>query len=213
MSNGLPDDFATLRKRMVDEQLIGRGIRNKRILDVMRNIPREKFVNESEKDRSYFDGPLPIAHGQTISQPYIVAYMTEMLELSGDEKVLELGTGSGYQTAVLAELSKDIYTVELIPELAERSQRLLTDEFGYENIKFLTGNGVIGWEEYAPYQRIMITAAPEEFPESLFDQLEEGGIIIAPVGRYFQNIRKYRKLGGEISRTDLIAVSFVPFIT
>ncbi len=212
MGSGITDETAVQRKRMVEEQLIGRGIRDKRVLDVMGKLPREKFVRECVKERSYFDGPLPIEYGQTISQPYIVAYMTEMLELSAEENVLELGTGSGYQTAVLAELSSEVYTVELIPELAENSEKLLKDELGYGNVHFRTGNGVAGWEEFAPFQKIIVTAAPEEFPELLFNQLDEGGIIITPVGRYFQNLVKYEKSKGEIIKTVLIAVSFVPFI-
>ena len=212
MSENFNDIFSEQRRRMLSEQLTSRGIEDKRVLEVMGKVPREEFVAPGERARSYFDGPLPIGNGQTISQPYIVAYMTEMLELTGSENILELGTGSGYQTAVLAEIAEEISTIELIPDLADRSEELLTKKLGYTNIRFKTGNGAEGWSEYAPYKRIIVTAAPEEFPESLFDQLEEGGMIIAPVGGYFQNLIKYEKINGEIIKTGLIAVSFVPLI-
>lgn len=191
---------------------MSRGVCDERVLAAMGKVEREKFIPVNEAARSYNDCPLPIGCGQTISQPYIVAYMTELLELSESEKVLELGTGSGYQTAVLAELASQVFTVELIPELADRSRELLIGELGYSNISLKTGNGAAGWGEHAPFTRIIVTAAPENFPESLFLQLEEGGIIIAPVGSYFQNIIKYKKEGGRIVKTALIAVSFVPLI-
>lgn len=204
--------FSEERREMLSEQLISRGIEDKRVLEVMGKVPREEFVAPGERVRSYCDGPLPIGNGQTISQPYIVAYMTEMLELTGSENILELGTGSGYQTAVLAEIVKEVSTIELIPELAGRSEELLTKKLGYTNIRFKIGNGAEGWNEYAPFKRIIVTAAPEVFPELLFDQLEEGGMIIAPVGGFSQNLMKYKKINGEILRTGLIAVSFVPLI-
>ena len=212
MSRNFSEIFSEQRKKMLIEQLIPRGIEDVKVLEVMGKIPREEFVKTKEKVRSYFDGPLPIGNNQTISQPYIVAYMTEMLELTGNENVLELGTGSGYQTAVLAEIAEEVSTIELIPELADIAEELLTREFGYTNIRFKTGNGAEGWNEYAPYNRIIVTAAPVEFPELLFDQLAEGGIIIAPVGGYTQNLMKYQKMNGEIIQTGLIAVSFVPLI-
>jgi len=213
MSHGFNDIFSEQRRKMVIEQLIPRGISDNNVLKIMEKVRRDEFVSLGEKARSYYDGPLPIGCGQTISQPYIVAYMTEMLKLTGKEKVLELGTGSGYQTAVLAELAEKIFTVELISDLAERAEDLLSGKFRYTNIKFKKGNGAEGWSDYAPYDRIIVTAAPEKFPEALFEQLAEGGIIIAPVGGYYQNIRKYEKKDGEILQTELIAVSFVPLIT
>jgi len=212
MSGNFSEIFAEQRRKMISEQLISRGIEDRLVLEVMGKVPREEFVAPGEQVRSYFDGPLPIGNGQTISQPYIVAYMTEMLELTGRENILELGTGSGYQTAVLAEIADEVSTIELIPELAGRSEELLTKKFGYRNIRFKTGNGADGWNEFAPYKRIIVTAAPEEFPESLFDQLEDGGMIIAPVGGFSQNLIRYKKINGEIIRTGLIAVSFVPLI-
>jgi len=212
MEEGIGKVFASERERMVDEQLIPRGVRDQGVLAAMRKVERERFVPPGESARSYLDGPLPIGSGQTISQPYIVAYMTELMELRGGEKVLELGTGSGYQTAVLAEMGADTYTVERIPQLAERAEKLLRDEMGYPNIQFRTGNGAEGWAEHAPFDRIIVTASPEEFPESLFRQLGEGGIIISPVGGFFQNIVKFEKKGGKILKSVQIAVSFVPLV-
>lgn len=212
MSGNFSELFLEQRGKMIEEQLVSRGIKDKRVLEVMGKVQREEFVIGSDRVRSYFDGPLPIGNGQTISQPYIVAYMTEMLELTGSENILELGTGSGYQTAVLAEMAEKVSTIELLPELALRAKKLLTKKLGYKNVRFKTGNGAEGWSEHAPFNRMIVTAAPEKFPESLFDQLDEGGIIITPVGGYFQNIKKFRKSGGTISQTELIAVSFVPLI-
>ncbi|MEN8222360.1 MAG: protein-L-isoaspartate(D-aspartate) O-methyltransferase [Acidobacteriota bacterium] len=212
MSDSFGDVFSNQRNKMVTGQLVSRGVSDERVLAAMGKVEREKFVPVSEAVRSYNDGPLPIGRGQTISQPYIVAYMTELLELSENEKILEVGTGSGYQTAVLAEIVEEVFSVELIPELAEKARELLIGELGYTNIRLKTGNGAAGWSEHAPYSRIIVTAAPESFPESLLGQLDEGGIIIAPVGSYFQNIIKYEKKDGEIIETVLIAVSFVPLI-
>lgn len=206
------NNYSVARKDMVDLQLKSRGIQNKLVLETMGKVPREKFVSESERTRSYTDGPLPIGHGQTISQPYIVAYMTEALELKGDEKVLELGTGSGYQTAVLAEIVKEVYSVELLQGLSSRAENLLKNEMGYKNISFLSGNGSNGWSEHSPYDRIIVTAAPQRFPEKLFEQLAEGSIAIAPIGDYFQTLIKYEKNRGKITSTSLLPVSFVPFI-
>ncbi len=212
MSSNFDRMFSENRGRMLTEQLISRGINDERVLDAMGRIPREKFVPRNEIARSYYDCPLPIGNGQTISQPYIVAYMTELLELGRSERILEIGTGSGYQTAVLAEISNEVFTIELIPKLADKAKELLVKRSGYKNIRFKTGKGVDGWNEYAPYKKIIFTAAPEEFPESIFSQLDEGGIIVAPVGGSFQKIIKYVKRDGIILQTELIAVSFVPFI-
>jgi protein-L-isoaspartate(D-aspartate) O-methyltransferase len=154
---------------------------------------------------------LPIGKGQTISQPYIVAYMTELLELKGTETVLELGTGCGYQTAVLAEIAAHVYTVEVIEALSLAAEVLLR-RLNYNNISYKIGNGREGWEEYSPYDRIMLTAAPAHFPKNLFDQLLEGGIVVAPVGDYFQRMVRYRKEKGKIKEEALIGVSFVPFV-
>lgn len=174
MSEGFGEVFSRQRNKMVVEQLVSRGVSDERVLAAMGKVEREKFVPINQAARSYQDGPLPIGWGQTISQPYIVAYMTEQLELSNNEKVLELGTGSGYQTAILAELTTEVFTVELVPELAKISRELLTRELGYKNIRFKTGNGAEGWSEHAPFTRIIVTAAPESFPEILIGQLDEG---------------------------------------
>jgi protein-L-isoaspartate(D-aspartate) O-methyltransferase len=208
----MKDAYQRQRELMVEGQIRSRGVRDQLVLDAMLKVPRHMFVPSIEKGSSYSDGPLPIGHGQTISQPYIVAYMTEMLEMKGDEKVLELGTGCGYQTAILAEIASEVYTIEIVKELGMRAQELLTETFDYVNIFFKFANGREGWEEYAPFDRIIITAAPARFPENLFDQLAEGGVAVAPVGDYFQRLVKYWKKGGKIKSSPLIGVSFVPFV-
>jgi protein-L-isoaspartate(D-aspartate) O-methyltransferase len=206
------DSYRRQRELMVENQIRSRGIRDKKVLDAMLKVPRHLFVSDYEKSSSYSDGPLPIGNGQTISQPYIVAYMTDMLDLKGDEKVLELGTGCGYQTAVLAEIAGEVYTIEVIEALSRAAQKLLTQTFAYTNISFKFANGRDGWQEYAPFDRIIITAAPERFPEELFPQLAEGGIAVAPVGDYFQRLVRYWKKDGKIKSEALIGVSFVPFV-
>ncbi len=197
---------------MVESQIRNRGITDSRVLAAMTRVPRDLFIPQPEQVSSYYDGPLPIGFGQTISQPYIVAYMTELLELTGAETVLEIGTGSGYQTAILAEVIRQVYTVEIVSQLHQRAQGLLTDELGYTNIKFKCENGRKGWPGYAPYDRILVTAAPDELPSGLFDQLKEGGVAIAPIGGYFQKMIKYRKVEGKIENESLIGVSFVPLV-
>lgn len=196
----------------MDTQIRSRGITDPRVLTAMRKIRRDLFVPEAELASSYYDGPLPIGFGQTISQPYIVAYMTDILELTGSETVLEIGTGSGYQTAVLAEIVQEVYTLEVVCQLQRRAQKLLTGELGYTNITFKCENGRKGWPEYAPYDRILVTAAPDKIPVGLFDQLQEGGILVAPIGSYFQKMVKYRKVGANIENESLIGVSFVPLV-
>ncbi len=206
------DDFDIQRRAMVDGQLRSRGIRSAAVLRAMAEIPRHLFVPEAERANSYVNGPLPIGFGQTISQPYIVAYMTEALELRGGETVLEIGTGSGYQTAVLASIAARVYTVELIPELGAAARQRLTAVLNYRNIQFRTGRGQEGWPEFAPYERMIMTAAPSQFPAALFDQLDEGGIAIAPVGDNDQRLVRYQKQNGRIESSDLIGVVFVPLI-
>jgi len=166
---------------MVEEQLVGRGILDTRVLEVMRKVPREQFVQEALRDRAYGDHPLPIGEGQTISQPYMVALMTSLLELTGTEKVLEIGTGSGYQTAVLAELSRRVCSVERIPSLAARARATL-EALGYTNVWIRIANGTVGWPDEAPFDRILITAAAPAVPPPLFDQLAEGGRMVLPIG-------------------------------
>ena len=166
---------------MVEEQLVGRGITDERVLGAMRKIPRHRFVEEALRDRAYGDHPLPIGESQTISQPYIVGMMTQLLQLRGDEKVLEIGTGSGYQTAVLAELARRVCSIERLPSLAARARRIL-DELGYTNAVVKTADGTYGWPDEAPFDRILVAAGAPTVPAPLFQQLAEGGRLVAPVG-------------------------------
>lgn len=188
-----------------------RGIRDPRVLKAMRKVPRDKFVLPEFRDRAYDDGALPIGYDQTISQPYIVAFMTEALQLSGKERVLEIGTGSGYQAAVLAELVPEVYSVELIEPLARRAERTLT-ELGYRNLKIKVGNGYEGWAEHAPYDAIMVTAAPAEIPPALIDQLGMNGRMIVPVGIGTQDLILVKKTPGGIVKRELLPVRFVPMV-
>lgn len=196
---------------MVNEQLIRRGISDKRVLNAMKEIKRELFLPEHKRDLAYIDGPVDIGYSQTISQPYIVAFMTESLELNGNEKVLEIGTGSGYQTGILSKIVKHVCTIEVREELGLRARNTL-DSLGYDNISFKIGDGKLGWEEESPFDRIIITAAPSHFPENLFQQLKDNGIAIAPVGNYIQALIKYIKKNNEIKSYELLSVSFVPLI-
>lgn len=206
------DRYKHLRDWMVESQIVERGIRDKRVIEAMKKVPRHLFVPEDLIEDAYDDRALPIGHGQTISQPYIVALMTELLELKGDEKVLEIGTGSGYQAAILAELVKEVYTIERIEPLAEEAKKKF-ERLGYKNIKLYIKDGTEGLAEEAPFDRIIITAATPEIPQPLIDQLKENGIIVAPVGeRYSQYMLKGIKKGKEIERHYLIPVAFVPLI-
>jgi protein-L-isoaspartate(D-aspartate) O-methyltransferase len=208
----MDDPSAARRQRMVEQQLRSRGIADEAVLRAMARVPRERFVEEGMRGSAYVDGPLPIGRGQTISQPYIVAYMTERLELSGREAVLEIGTGSGYQAAVLAETAARVYTVERIPELSAAARALLEEELGYRNVSFRVGRGQEGWAEFAPFERIVLTAAAEEFPAALFGQLAEGGIALAPLGADGQRLVRFRKRPGRIDAEELIGVVFVPLL-
>ena len=196
---------------MVDEQLRARGIRDSRVLDAMSRVPRHLFVPESERDEAYGDHPLPIGLGQTISQPYIVAFMSEALGLTGGERVLEIGTGSGYQAAVLGELAARVYTIEIVPELARRARAVL-DELGYTNIHTREGDGYRGWPEAAPFTKIIVTAAPPEIPQALVDQLAVGGIMVVPVGRGDQMLTVIRKNEDGVAIRETLPVRFVPMI-
>lgn len=208
----MAENFPSQRQDMVAMQIQGRGVHDSKVIEAMLKVPREVFVPESEKSRSYYDGPLGIGYGQTISQPYIVAYMTELLELEGRESVLEIGTGSGYQTAILAEIAEYVYTIELVEKLGKNAEEILVNQFNYSNIYFKIGNGREGWPEYAPFDRIILTAAPQDFPELLFPQLKENGIAVAPVGGFYQNLVQYRKVKQQIKENSMIGVSFVPLI-
>ncbi len=206
--------FAQRRRSMVLNQLKSRDIVDSKVLQAMLTVPRHKFVDEHIRESAYNDYPLAIGEGQTISQPYIVALMTQLLELKGNEKVLEIGTGSGYQAAVLAEIVKEIYTVEIYESLSKKSEKLLTD-LGYRNIKFKVGDGYYGWEEYAPYDAIIVTCAPDHVPPPLLQQIkEDGGRIVIPVGGIWmvQTLMKIEKAGGQIKSKGIIGVRFVPMI-
>lgn len=206
------EDFKKQRDSMVEAQLIARGIQDKLVLDAMRKVPRHLFVGSSMQSRAYDDMAIPIGDDQTISQPYMVAIMTELLELTGDEKVLEIGTGSGYQAAVLAELSREVYTVERIPALAQKAQELFK-RLNYKNINVKTADGSLGWPEHAPFDRILITAGAPSIPEPITDQLSEGGILTAPIGdRFYQKLVIIKKSKGILSETFHIPCVFVPLI-
>jgi len=180
-------EYEELRSQMVERQIAARGVKDARVLVAMRRVPRHLFVEFSQRYKAYDDMALSIEAGQTISQPFIVAKMTEILGLSGNERVLEIGTGSGYQTAVLAELSHEVFTVERHKTLSERAMKLLLS-LGYENVRFRVGDGTLGWHEEAPFDRILVTAATPDIPEPLPAQLSEGGIIVAPVGDRFSQL-------------------------
>lgn len=206
-----PPLYVSLRQRMVDEQIALRDIDNLAVLAAMRSVPRHEFVPEDVRELSYADHPLPIGYGQTISQPYIVALMTQSLEPYSGQKVLEIGTGSGYQAAILAQLGLDVYTVEIIPELAERAGRTL-DANGYSQVHRLNADGYFGWEEYAPFDAILVTAAPDHLPQPLVEQLAEGGRLVIPIGPvgFVQTLWLFEKVAGELEATNLGGVTFVP---
>ena len=205
-------NYSKARERMVRQQIAARGIRAERVLDAMRSVPRHLFVPLESRHSAYMDGPLSIGQGQTISQPYIVALMTEALELRGHERVLEIGTGSGYQAAILSQLASHVYTIERIPELASRAQDLFR-QLGYDNISMHVGDGTLGWLEHAPYKAIIVTAAAPEIPRPLTDQLAECGRLVAPIGgSWSQSLVRVRKQRGHLQRQELTSVAFVPLI-
>ncbi len=204
-----PQDTRKQREEMVKSQIVSRGVRDQRVLEAMRTVPRERFVREDDGRLAFFDGPLSIGCGQTISQPYIVAYMTEMLELKSTDRVLEIGTGCGYQTAVIAEIAREVYTIEIVERLAICAQEKLA-ELDYTNIFFRTDDGNKGWPEKSPFDAIIVTAAPERVPKTLVSQLADGGRLIVPVGGYTQYLVRLKRRGEEIDREALIGVRFVP---
>jgi protein-L-isoaspartate(D-aspartate) O-methyltransferase len=207
--------YAVERERMVDEQIEARGVRNADVLRVLRTTPRHLFVPEDVQPYAYSDRPLPIGFGQTISEPYIVALMTELLEPAKRDRVLEIGTGSGYQAAVLARLVKRVYTIEIVPELAKLARERLA-ALRYRNVTVRDGDGYKGWPEEAPFDRIILTAAPPEIPQALVDQLRRGGRMVAPVGEnpFTQELVVVEKTAsGEIRRRSVRPVAFVPMIT
>ena len=207
------DDYSAKRDSMVKDQLIARGIKNDLVLKSMRMVKRHLFVPERYRQYAYDDGALPIGLDQTISQPYIVAYMTEAVNPTKEMKVLEIGTGSGYQAAVLAEIVKEVYTIEYFDDLANNARKLL-DSLNYKNIKVKAGDGFYGWAEYAPFDAIIVTAAPEDVPKPLVDQLKEGGRMIIPLGQSgtVQSLVILQKKNGKIERQDAMKVKFVPFL-
>ena len=202
--------FTNLRNRMVTEQIISRGIHNERVLDALRRVPRHWFVPEEYANIAYSDSPLPIGNGQTISQPYIVALMTELLELEGEENVLEVGTGSGYQAALLACLAHQVHTIERHVELAEKADEVLM-RLGMNNVQVHVGDGSLGLPKYAPFHAIMITAAAPRVPQPIFDQLTEGGRLVLPEGGAGgQMLDRWRKQGSEYKQEHIAPVAFVP---
>jgi len=207
------DDFATAREQMVERQLRPRGIRDSRVLDAMRQIPREFFVPPTIANEAYADGALPIECDQTISQPVIVAMMTEALQLTGEEKVLEIGTGSGFQTAILAELAGEVFSIERHAELTRQAQQRL-DELGYQNVHLQTGDGSLGWPDEAPFDRIIITAAAVECPPALWEQLREGGILVGPFGPSSEQVLyEMHKIAGQPRSKTLTGCRFVPLVS
>ena len=206
-----PDIFKNERKRMVDEQIVRRGVDNAQILQVLLKVRRDLFVPSEQKEHAYEDRPLPIGYGQTISQPYIVAYMTQKIDLKSDHKVLEIGTGSGYQAAILAELAKEVYTVEIIPELGKSAIKRFKN-LKYDNVNVKINDGYYGWEEKAPFDRIIVTAAAGHVPPPLLKQLKDGGTMIIPVGSFLfsQYLILIKKSGSKIITEKLIPVRFVP---
>ena len=206
------DPYKVMREEMVSNQIRARGIENPKVINAFRNVKRHLFVPQNYKDNAYEDRPLPIGHGQTISQPYIVAYMTEIIEPDSDDVVLEIGTGSGYQAAILSKIVDEVYTVEIIPELAGAAFKRLNN-LGYENIKVKNADGYYGWKEHAPFDAIVVTAAAEYIPPPLMKQLKEGGKMVIPVGSPFltQQLMLVQKENGEKKTRSLMPVRFVPF--
>ena len=207
-----PSDWKAAAQEMVLIQIIGRGVKDARVLTVLAQTARHKFVPSEMVPYAYNDRPLPIGEDQTISQPYIVALMTELLDLSGTEKVLEIGTGSGYQAAVLSPLVADVYTIEIVKTLALRAQKIL-EELGMKNVYVRWGDGYKGWPDEAPFDRIIVTAAPDEVPSALIDQLRAGGKLVIPVGKYWQELKVITKVSrSQIDEQSIIPVRFVPMV-
>ncbi len=206
---GQDDGLADLRRQMVDTQIRARGVADSKVLAAMARVPRHEFVPETVRAQAYEDYPLPIGEKQTISQPYIVALMTSLLQLEGGEKVLEIGTGSGYQAAVLSEIAGEVYTMEILAPLSARAQRRLT-ALGYANIRYRVGDGWQGWPEAAPFDGIVVTAAPEKVPQGLIDQLKVGGRMVVPVGSFFQDLKVLTKTPTGYETRNVIPVRFVP---
>ncbi len=208
-AQGEGDSYATARAHMVETQIRARGIKDPRVLAAMGEVRRHLFVPPAFRDRAYDDSPLPIGDGQTISQPYIVALMTSLLELKPNDKVLEIGTGSGYQAAVLSHLAAEVYTIEIRPDLAHEAERRLS-ALGYANVHVRIGDGYGGWPKVAPFDGIVVTAAPPHIPQPLIDQLKVGGRMVVPVGSYFQDLQVITKTAHGLEKRNVIPVRFVP---
>ncbi|HTH19933.1 MAG TPA: protein-L-isoaspartate(D-aspartate) O-methyltransferase [Candidatus Udaeobacter sp.] len=205
-------DFAAQRQRMVEQQLKPRGIKDERVLAAMTKVPREEFIPLDARADAYEDGPLPIGYDQTISQPYVVAFMTEQLRPKQNDRVLEIGSGSGYQAAILAELMAEVYTVEIVPPLGKTAEATLK-RLGYKNVHIKVGDGYKGWPEEAPFDAIIVTCAPEKVPQPLVDQLEEGGRMVIPVGeRFAQQLHLFEKKNGQLKESVTLPVRFVPML-
>jgi protein-L-isoaspartate(D-aspartate) O-methyltransferase len=203
------DPHEKQRERMVTTQIIARGVEDRLVISAMMRVPRHRFVPARLESMAYVDSPLPIGSDQTISQPYIVALMTASLQLEGGEKVLEIGTGSGYQAAVLAEIVDTVFTIEIIPELARRARETL-DTLGYTNVEVRAGDGYDGWPEHAPFDAVIVTAAAPKLPPLLVEQLKTGGRLVIPVGDHYQNLHVYEKRPDGLTRISSLPVRFVP---
>jgi protein-L-isoaspartate(D-aspartate) O-methyltransferase len=204
-------NFEILRKKMVEEQIVQRGIKDSSVINAMLKVERHLFVPEEYKPYAYEDTPLPIGYGQTISQPYIVALMTELLNLKKEDKVLEIGTGSGYQAAILSLLADSVFTIEIVEGLAKSAEERLK-KLGYKNVFVKCGDGYKGWKEHSPYDKIIVTCAPEEIPQELLKQLKINGIMVLPVGDIYQELKVVKKTEKGIITEDIIPVRFVPMI-
>jgi protein-L-isoaspartate(D-aspartate) O-methyltransferase len=211
VENDVSKDYTFLRERMVEEQIIARGISDSLVIDAMLTVKRHLFVPKILTSSAYEDHPLPIGCGQTISQPYIVALMTELLEANKTHRILEVGTGSGYQAAVLSLLADSVFTIEIIPELAASAKERL-EKLGYQNVVVKAGDGYKGWEEHAPFDGIIVTCAPNEVPPLLLEQLNTGGRMVIPVGSYYQELLLITKDSTDISKKSIVPVKFVPMI-
>lgn len=203
------EHFDTLRNNMVENQIIARGVKDPLVIKAMRTVPRHLFIPKDDAAYAYLDEPRPIGEGQTISQPYIVAFMTEQLHLKPEDHVLEIGTGSGYQAAVLAQIVDSVYTIEIIPELAQKAKAVIS-ELHYDNVVVIEGDGYNGWPKNAPYDGIIVTAAPSKIPPPLLEQLKDGGRMVLPVGEYVQELVVVNKSESGISMENVLPVRFVP---
>ena len=205
-----PDDYAEARAAMVQKEVVGRGVRDQRVWGAMREVPRHQFVPADQRKSAYLDGALPIGNGQTITSPYVVAFMTEKLEPQATDKVLEIGTGSGYQASVLSQLVAEVYTIEIVEPLGQRAARTI-QRLGYRNVHVKIGDGYQGWPEHAPFDKIIVTCSPEDIPRALVDQLREGGRLVVPLGeRFQQNLYLFRKTDGQLQKEKLESTFFVP---